>query len=329
MSDSPKYVLGIDGGATKSSCLVADLKGAVVGSFIGPASNPYTVKEFDQVLRTLIQDALRSTNVSQLRLVGACLGLAGAGMKEDQQRIRRMVFEILHDLEKEGSIAEFVNDVEDVHNIIVCGDMVTALLANVEEMEGVIVISGTGSIAYGQNANGETARSGGWGKYLSEEGSGLYIGQRALKAVAQAHDGRGQTTPLVNAIIKEFGADSMDNFLLLARKKEIENRDIASLARIVNDIAQAGDEVSQSILKDAGYELSRCVMAVTERLNLKSGFTLVIAGGVLTNIDMVRNSMRAYLQEKIVPGTVVFPSRDGAYGALKVAKITYERHNKE
>src|SRR3989449_9405871 len=163
--------LGIDGGATKTSCLVGDEK-SVLGSGASGSSNLIRVGEAQarESLTTAIHQACAAARVSPAQIHKTCVGLAGAARPEISSAARRVMLEIV------GGEVQIV------------GDTIIALEAAFGRGPGVVVISGTGSIAYGRNAAGQSARAGGWGFAISDEGSGHWIGRTAVAAAVRALD---------------------------------------------------------------------------------------------------------------------------------------------
>ena len=151
------YIIGIDGGATKSNGLIADTEGKEIGRCSGGPANPY-VSSLDEVKNTvndLVEELVKQAKVSRKDIEGLCVGLAGIDSPEDSQRAK----DALQDLISKATV-EAVND------------SVIALIGGCLKYYGIIVISGTGSIAYGRNKKGEEVRAGGWGHILGDEGSG-------------------------------------------------------------------------------------------------------------------------------------------------------------
>jgi N-acetylglucosamine kinase-like BadF-type ATPase len=183
---------------------------------------------------------------------------------------------------------------------------------------GLVVISGTGSIAYARSPQGQVMRSGGWGYLLGDEGSGYDIGLRALQAVMRASDGRGESTVLENAILTEWGLRRAED---LVRKVYggLPRAEIARLSEIVERCAGAGDRVSTAILEGAGAELSAAAVAVVHRLGLINPVPAAFTGGVLVNGARIRQSL---LREASEHGLVLEPVSlvtEPARGAVRLA----------
>ena len=159
--------LGIDGGGSKTSCLIGD-ETSVLGTGTGGASNVVRVGEAQarESLASAIRQACTVANLNPSQISSVCVGLAGAARTEISELVKRIVSELVP-----GKVK-------------VVGDNVIALEAAFGGGPGVIVIAGTGSIAYGRNREGQTARAGGWGFAISDEGSGHWIGRTAVAAAS-------------------------------------------------------------------------------------------------------------------------------------------------
>ena len=172
------HVLGIDAGGTKTVCQLADEEGNVLAEARGGGANLQAVGELEveKVLHQVMEEAIGDRPVVPAVI---CLGIAGVDRPDDATIVRAIMKRI-------GYKAK----------VIVVNDALVALEAGAPRQPGVVIISGTGSISYGRNAEGEAARSGGWGYVLGDEGSGYWIGRSALRAVLREADKRGPKTVL-------------------------------------------------------------------------------------------------------------------------------------
>ena len=175
--------LGIDGGGSKTSSLIGD-ENSILGRGTAAGSNVVRVGEVPtrEALAAAIRQACGAAHIVPAQITRTCIGVAGAARPQISQTIQRLLTELVP-----GEIE-------------VVGDMVIALEAAFDDGPGVIVIAGTGSIAYGRNASGQTARAGGWGFAISDEGSGHWIGRAAVAAVLRACDRRWKRA------VREFSA---------------------------------------------------------------------------------------------------------------------------
>jgi glucosamine kinase len=200
----------------------------------------------------------------------------------------------------------------------VVGDMEIAREAVLGNHPGVVVIAGTGSIAYGRNATGETARAGGWGFQISDEGSGQWIGRTAVAEIMRAHDAE-RTTALLEGVLREWKLDGRDDLVRRANGNPPPN--FAELFPVVQSVADEQDRVAGEVLARAGAELSRLALIVLRRLWIDRDTVKVgLAGGVFANSRQVRRSFEDALRSEWPEISVSFEIREPVLGALEIAR---------
>jgi glucosamine kinase len=262
------YYLGIDGGGSKTSCTVGD-EDSILATVVTGASNVTRVKETRarESLHQAIREACAAAGVAPAQLQRTCIGVAGAGRDEVAAIVRRIVAEMVP-----GKIE-------------VVGDMAIALEAAFGAGPGVIVIAGTGSIAYGRDAQGRTARAGGWGFAISDEGSAHWIGRRAVREALRAQD-EDPSSPFLEKLMRFSHSRSLDELVRAANS----NMDFAALFSEVVAMAGVGNSIALGILSEAGAELAHLAAIVMGRLFLKadSSIPLAMAGGVFRYASLVR-----------------------------------------
>jgi N-acetylglucosamine kinase-like BadF-type ATPase len=186
---------------------------------------------------------------------------------------------------------------------------------------GVVIIAGTGSIACGINARGRFARAGGWGPTMGDEGSGAYIGRRALEAVVMAYDYRGQPTTLMDPVLRHFGVSTPPELppVIYDAPADVPGR-IAQLSHLVVEAARQGDQVASQILSDAAAELAKAAIAVIEQLRMeRDSFRLAYVGGVFEAGHLVLDSLREEVH-RVAPGAIVAPPLESpVLGAARLA----------
>jgi glucosamine kinase len=307
------YYLGIDGGGSKTRCVVGDESALLATVTTGP-SNITRVGETRarEALHDAIRQACASAGIAPQQLVRACIGAAGAGRAEVAETVRRMVAEVIP-----GEIE-------------IVGDMQIAMEAAFGKGPGVIVIAGTGSIAYGRDAQGRTARAGGWGFAISDEGSAHWIGREAVKALllgadqdGEDHAERDQTWRGARLFRELKSAWNVDSLQGLARAANA-NPDFAALFPSVMAAADAGDALARDVFAQASSELAQLCEIVVHRLFPKphSVVPMAVAGGVFRHAPMIRelfyNEVRA-----ANPGVDLNPDVvDPVDGALQLARRT-------
>ncbi|HZR58879.1 MAG TPA: BadF/BadG/BcrA/BcrD ATPase family protein [Terriglobales bacterium] len=295
------FFLGIDGGGSKTSCLLGD-ETSVLGSGTGSGSNVVRVGEASarKSLSEAIYQACSAANISPSQISRTCVGVAGGARKDVDEIVRAIVSKIV------GGEIEVV------------GDMVIALQAAFGDGPGVIVIAGTGSIAYGRNSNGETARAGGWGFAISDEGSGHWVGRAAIQAIMRAYD-EGKQTRLLASILNAWQLETRDQLILSVNA--IPSPDFSALFPMIISAAASDDALAKQILADAGDKLSGLAKIVVRRLfHPGQAVKIAMVGGVFANSGIVREafwkSLTVEYSNSDVDPRVVEPVR----GALELAR---------
>ena len=240
------YYLGIDGGGTRTRCVLGD-ETTILARVISGGSNIIRLGEAHtrDILRGAIQQVCATARISPGQIRATCVGVAGAARPEIAGKIR----DIFADLA--------------LTNVEVVGDTVIALEAAFGAGSGVIAIAGTGSIAYGRDAAGRTARAGGWGFAISDEGSGHWIGRSAISAILNAHD-RGLETVLTRLVFQTWKLGSLDE--LVRQANSTPPPDFPRLFPVVLRAAEEGDVLAHQVLAEAGSKLAGFVAIVIRRL---------------------------------------------------------------
>jgi N-acetylglucosamine kinase-like BadF-type ATPase len=279
-----RYSLGFDGGGTKTECVVLDADGKVVGEGRSGPSNPMRCG-FDVALRSLSEAAaetLKAAGLHSNSVTGVCAGLAGAGQRNVVRRV--LVF-----LAQEFSQAV----------VQVTTDYEIALESAAGAGPGVVLIAGTGSAAYGRNAEGETAHAGGYGPWIGDEGSAFEIGRRAVAAVARTRDQAAPVTLLTEMIPAALDCADWDDLM----QRIMKNPDdvFPALFSVVAEAADAEDSSAKEILFTSAIGLGNLVMIVVRRLGMKDQeFPLVKCGGVFGRSRM----LDALLDSVVVSGAL-------------------------
>jgi N-acetylglucosamine kinase-like BadF-type ATPase len=300
------YLVGVDGGGSKTAALLAGPDGAVLGRGSAGSSNHRAVgleracAALDRALRAAFADAGLEPDPGRVRM--ACIGLAGVGRPGDP-----LPFQAWAARRWPGMPVEFVSDARLV------------LAAGTPAGWGVAAIAGTGSIAYGRGPDGGEARAGGWGYLLGDEGSGYHIGLAALRAVVRAADGRGPETPLAGLILEAWGLGSVSELVGRVYRPRRSNAEIAALAGLVERAAAGGDPVARDILKQAGEELALAADVVAGRLGLSGPVPCALAGGVLVRGEWVARAFLAAAARLGRPLAPVQPVTEPALGAVRLA----------
>ena len=297
------YIIGIDGGGTKTVGILTTETGQHLAQVQSGPANYHVVGETQTqaVLEVVVGKLCEKVGVSRTSPIRFCLGMAGLGRVADRKVIGRICDEL--------GIREDRILTHDAH---------IALIGGTEKQEGVIVISGTGAIVYGIDADGREARASGWGYLLGDEGSGYDIAIRGLRAVARAADGRSHPTELTNRILNRLELNEPN---ALIRWVHAASRDaIARLAEIVFDTARTADSVAERIVDDAADELVCAAGSVIGQLEFIEPFDVVLSGGNLIHQPVFADRLRGRFTEIQPEASVLLPKHEPAYGAVLLAQ---------
>jgi N-acetylglucosamine kinase-like BadF-type ATPase len=294
----PLY-LGIDAGGTKTDCAVsngAELLGQATGASCKLAR--VGKERGRENLQSVIRQATQAAGVEASTIQHVCIGMSGASLAEAVQWAQQTIRELIPD-----------------STIYVAGDHVIAHRAAFGTSPGVLVISGTGSIAFGRNQSGETARAGGWGPNVSDEGSAFWVGREAVTAALHAFD-FGNANGLL-ATIAECWKVAPEEVIRMANASEPR---FPELAGPVVNAAEQGDDTARAIMERAGHALAGLASAVIKRLWPSGGVVPVaLAGGVLQGSPLVRHAFREAMKAEQPQAAVSFAFVRPVLGALEIA----------
>lgn len=258
------YVIGIDGGGSSVRAVVTDRNFRVIGSATAGSANPNSAGR--DAAATAIQSVIRAA-LDDAKLPARSIAAVGAG--------------IAGTLTAREWVEQTIALVLPHARMVAVSDFEIALVGANGERRGVLILSGTGSVAFGINAAGETAQVGGWGYLLGDEGSGYWIGLQALQAVVQAADGRGDATALTDAILRALDlASPRDLIQWIYAPSRI--REAAALAPLV--LAATDDAVAREIVARGVEELASLAQTVIRRLQIESP-SYAFAGRLLSEAN--------------------------------------------
>lgn len=304
-SPRKKYVLGIDGGGTKTHAVITDSSCRIIGEGFSGAANPLRVglEEAIRHIDQAVADACAQAEIEIGDIDSACAAIAG----------------INHPIHYH-TMKDALDDALQIAGLELVTDARAALEGALDGNPGIVVIAGTGSIAIGVNEAGEQARAGGFGPTLSDEGSGYYIAQSALKAVISSFDGRSPKTILAERICKRLGVASPSDLPGVIYNSDSEPVEIAPLAELVDQAAREGDEVARQILTAAGSELGRLASSVIQKLGLSSrAFRVACVGSVFRSGEVVLKPLREAVLGVAPRAEIGPPLYPPAIGAAKLA----------
>lgn len=294
------YIIGVDGGGTKTEAVAYDLEGNVLKVALTGFGNPLNNKE--EALKNIHDSIKELTDEYGLdSLKGLYLGIAGSESSENKKVIKEVADKFFKDS-------------------VVMNDGELALKAMLKGEDGILTIAGTGSISFGVNGENR-ARRGGWGHLLGDEGSAYKISIEAIKRMIFENDNNIENSPLTDKVMEHLkisSADEVISFVYSATKDEV-----AKLAPIVSILAEAGDEICISIMVEEGLALAK----TTENTYKKLGFekcSIGLVGGVIRKSRVVRETFEKYLSKNINVVSYV----DSEVSAAKGAYYIYLKENK-
>jgi len=301
-----KYLIGIDGGGTKTKCIAADLEGHPVYETSGGPSN-FLVFGLDRVSETildLLKECIKNLSCTFNDLACIVIGTAGAGRIEDAEKLEN---HFLKFAENNNSI---------IKNFKVVSDARIAFEGAFSGKPGSILISGTGSIIWGKDSEGNIHRVGGFGRFIGDEGSGYSIGKKGLAEVSKFYDGRGKITMLSKLVANHFGINNSEGLIKAVYKN---NFNIASVAQYVIYAAKKDDEVCRKIVDEETDELIFYILAMKEKLRLKV-LEVSFAGSIITNDNYFSQVLRKKIKERFDDVVIKEPEQPPVIGALLIAK---------
>ena len=366
-----QIVIGIDGGGSKTHAIVANESGESLGEATGPGSavKPGAEEASADVICDLVRDGLAAANMAHVTPKVLCVGVAGTGVETERQ-----------------ALWQALQSREVADEVIVHTDAMVALDDAFGEGAGILLISGTGSIAWGRSPAGTLGRCGGWGPIIGDEGSGQWIGRRALGIVAAASDGREPETGLSGAILTAAQVNEVQELIawgrspagtlgrcggwgpiigdegsgqwigrralsivaaasdgrepetgltgailtaaqvnevpqLIAWAAQATPMQLATLAPAVMSVADGGDLRANSLLTLAAEELVLHVRTLARQLFVdeRAAIPVALAGGLLSRGSPLRKRLELRLKSAVPGATVRGPDVDAARGAVRGA----------
>lgn len=297
-----KYVLGVDGGGSKTTAILVALDGSVIADLHTEATNPqnlgYDVSA--SILVGLIRDICQKANCSIAEIKSVVMGIAGIGRQRD-------VDALLNSIETNARKQKL-----QLPQIRMETDARIALEAAFASGPGIALIAGTGSIAIAKNEDGKIFRLGGWGRVLGDEGSGYSIALNAIKAAIKAHEGRGDRTALLNLVIEHFECESLEELIY---KIKLENAEIASFAPKVLKAAMEFDHISHNILFNQANELAELVRTLVNKIHPKKKIPVALMGGLLENENIYSKMVKERVSRSLPQIVIQKPKFPTAFGA--------------
>lgn len=303
--DPTPLVVGVDGGGSRTRVILADAHGTVLARVEGGASAIKSGHEgvAADVIKSLIGDALAKAERTDVRPAVCVVGVAGAG----QERAAQALWSAL----AQRRIADDVS---------VQADATIAMDDAFGDSAGVLLIAGTGSVAFSRGPDGRLERCGGWGPNVGDEGSAAWLGKRALSVVSAAHDGREPETALTGAILTALELEALEDIIPWA--SEATASAYALLAPVVAQVAATGDLRANALISFCVEELALHVRTLARRCfsDERAAIPVAFAGGLLSRGSLVRKRLEQRLKSAVPGATVRSDEVDAARGAVRRAR---------
>jgi N-acetylglucosamine kinase-like BadF-type ATPase len=295
-------ILGVDGGQTSTVAILATRSGKILGTGTGgPANHIHEAGGMERMQRSLkeaVLGAFEQAGISSVAVESACFGMTGG--------------------------AEFVKQVApkfiEVETLSAYHDVVTALAGASLASPGIVVIAGTGAIAYGRDKDGQEAKADGWGYLMGDEGSAYDIGSQVLRAAARARDKRGADTFLQTLVPHFWHKANLAEVRVALYSDQVTRAEIAGLSWVAFCAAESGDKVAQDILVNAGQRLAKAANSVIDVLNFaRQNPTVYVTGGVFRAGHWVLNPFETSLKQFSPNVEIKMPAFPQVIGALLLA----------
>ena len=299
----PSYVVGVDGGATKTVAAVLDIESGLVHVGRSGPSNPYTVG-FDAASRSIdaaIHRAVDAAGIDVANVHAAVFGIASADFPAEIDMLERELRPALRSCDH-----------------LIVNDVVIAWAAGTLARPGIAVISGTGSNCIGVDDSGAAWRCGGWGHIIGDEGSGYAIGLEAVKALTRYRDGRDPSTSMTPLVLAHFGVESIEAATVVVQAG-LAKDEIAALALHVATAARAGDPAATRILATAGSALAELVLATIAQLHFRSSIEIATIGSTFRSGSSLTGPMQQAIHVLEPTAHLVEPILTPVGGALLLA----------
>lgn len=303
--DPSPILVGVDGGGSHTRVLVSDADGNKLAAADGAATALQSVSEQTaaDIIKSLIQEALESAGRGGIRPSICVAGIAGAG----QERAAQALWAAL----AQRRVAD---------DISVQSDAIIALDDAFGDSSGVLLIAGTGSVAFSRAPDGHLERCGGWGPAVGDEGSGAWLGRRALSVIAAAHDGREPDTALTGAILTALELEAAEDLVEWAA--DATPADYARIAPVVLQVAAGGDLRANALTSFCVEELALHVRTLARRcfVDERASIPVAFSGGLLSRGSLVRKRLEQRLKT-VVPGAAIKSDDiNPARGAIRRAR---------
>lgn len=299
--------LGVDGGGTKTAYALIDAEGCLRARHVGPSVSHLAegLQRAEELLLEGIRTVLAQASVTAGNIQFAFVGLPGYG----------------EDGAVTGHLDALPRATLDPARYRCGNDMICSWAGSLGCHDGISVIAGTGSMAYGEYA-GRTARAGGWGEIIGDEGSAYWIAREGMNLFSRMSDGRAIPGPLYQLVRQRFGLSvDLDLCSHIYGGEANTRRTFAQFAPLVHEAALAGDSAAAEIFRRGAEELVRCVLAVRRALGVPEEAVVRVShtGGVLDGARVMLEEFRRALTAASVPLEYRAPEYSADIGAALYA----------
>lgn len=301
-----RYVLGLDGGASKTHALVVNEIGEVLGFGQAGASN-HQVHGLEPAMgevQRAVKSALDGAGILPSDIELGCFCLAGADLPEDYIMLQRAV-----------------QSLNLARSVLIKNDTLAALRSGTTRSWGVVVICGTGFNAAGRSPGGEEIVFPGLGPISGDWGGGGTLSEEMIRAVMRAWDGRGKPTLLTALVLRALEVDSVEKLLALLYHEQIDPQDLLDLVPLLFEAGESGDQVAQELIVRMGTEVAVAANALIRRLSLAEEDVEVVLGGSVFKGkgDLMLNTVTRLVHDEAPKARIVRPQHEPVVGAVLLA----------
>lgn len=292
-----KYFAGLDGGGSKTELLISDSCGRIICHTVGDCSNYIStnIAKASYNVEYLLEKSLACFNIEDIAFMSVCI----PGIHQYCSNVK-----IINELLKQNK-AE------------VSGDEGSAFTGALAGSIGIVILSGTGSFAAGLNKSGQRAAAGGWGPLLGDEGSGYFMGIKAIKAVISQFEYFGPETILTPMVLEHFKINRVNELKSIVYKNGINTKEIASMSYEVLKGAQYKDNVCLNIIEESARYLSELAGIIIKKLQMDDGnYNLCLTGGIRNFGNLLTDPLQKFIAEKYTNISMIEPYFEPVVGSL-------------
>ncbi len=319
MKATEDWVFGIDGGGTSSRIRAESLSGLLLyqGAGGGTNLNASDARSVSEILGRLVSGAI-SSGLDPARCHAGFIGSAGVDLEKDRETMAATLAAAFHAAVLTDN--PYAGQGSTTPRFGAGNDAEPALAGALGDLEGFLLIAGTGSIAYGRTRSGERVRTGGWGHFLGDEGSAFWIAFEAIKHGIRSIEGREAPSILLESALQHFGLPDAKALIPFAYRN-FNKATIASFAPLVAEAAVAGDGVALAIMDQAAAELAALAISAYDMLASKvNNARLALYGGLLEHNLWLSSQVAARITAARPALTIIAPMGDAQSGACRLAR---------